>query len=171
MPAFLRNILLIPAIAFLVLPTLQSHADENATTHVDEAKLDGLKCFIMVKKDVKGKKTLEYKDGTLYLCCSSCVKRIQKKPEKYEANSNRQLVYLGQYKQTLCPLTGSEITKDSPEFKVDGGVTGVVNVHVASEGEVKKLSEMDLEAQVEALFGPEGFAKGKFVVVKATPEK
>merc|ERR1711907_610845 len=33
MPAFLRNILLIPAIAFLVLPTLQSHADEKAKKH------------------------------------------------------------------------------------------------------------------------------------------
>lgn len=170
MSSFLRYVVLLPALV-LVVGVPQIQADDPAPTHVDEAKLDGLKCFIMVKKDVKGKKTLEYKDGTLYVCCSSCVRRLEKDPAKYEAKSNHQLVYLGQYKQTCCPMTGKEISKDSPKFKVDGGVTGVVDVQVTSDDEVKQLKAMELDEQVEALFGKEAFAKGKYVVVKAKPKK
>jgi len=39
-----------------------------AAAEVDESKIDGLKCFIMVRKDVKGKKVVDYKDGKLFLC-------------------------------------------------------------------------------------------------------
>ena len=68
-------------------------------------------------------------------------------------------------------MTGKEISKDSPKFKVDGGVTGVVDVQVTSDDEVKQLKAMELDEQVEALFGKEAFAKGKYVVVKAKPKK
>ena len=61
-----------------------------AAAEVDESKLDGLKCFIMVRKEIKGKKVVDYKDGKLFLCCSSCVKKMDRDPDKYEAKANYQ---------------------------------------------------------------------------------
>ncbi len=139
-------------------------ADEPVDT-IDK-KVSSLKCFIMKTRPVAGKKIVEYKDAKLYVCCSACVARVKKYPEKYEGKANHQLVYTGQYKQTLCPITGSELTDDSPKFKVDGGVLGAVEVHVASAKEVASLKAMEIDDQINALFGTAAFKKGKFVKVK-----
>ena len=129
---------------------------------VDESKIDGLKCFIMVRKDVKGKKVFDYKDGKLFLCCSSCVKKMERDPGKYEAKANHQLVYTGQYKQHACPLSGEAVTDGSPEFEVDGGDLGAVTVRVSSKECVDQLAAKELGDQIKSVFGPEGFEKGKF---------
>ena len=54
-------------VGFCGLPSF-STCQVASAAEVDEAKLDGLKCFIMVRKDVKGKKVFDYKDGRLFLC-------------------------------------------------------------------------------------------------------
>ena len=133
-----------------------------AAAEVDESKLDGLKCFIMVRKDIKGKKVVDYKDGKLFLCCSSCVKKMDRDPGKYEAKANYQLVYTGQYRQHACPFTGKEVTSESPQVEVDGGPLGVVEVKVCSDEMVEQLDAMEFGDQVKAVFGPKGFETGQF---------
>lgn len=123
--------------------------------------LDGLKCFIMKKKDVKGKKVMDYKEGKLYLCCSSCVKRVEKYPEKYEAMANHQLVYTKQYKQTVCPVTGKKVNQESPKLKIDG-----VEVMFVDLANLQKIKELELEKQIEMVFGKKGFKMGEFKFIK-----
>ena len=116
----------------------------------------------MVRKDIKGKKVLDYKDGKLFLCCSSCVKKMDRDPGKYEAKANYQLVYTGQYRQHACPFTGKEVTSESPQVEVDGGPLGVVEVKVCSDEMVQQLDAMEFGDQVKTVFGPKGFETGKF---------
>jgi len=159
--ACVRSLQLSVLIGCLLFPGVNTDRFARAAD-VDESKLDGLKCFIMVRKDVKGKKVVDYKDGKLFVCCSSCAKRIERDPSKYEAKANFQLVYTGQYNQHACPLTGKDVTKTSPEFKVDADGQGTVTVRLASDDLVAKLAAMDVAEQVTAIFGPNGFEAGKF---------
>ena len=158
---FIRVFVLFFLVGFCWLSSF-STCHVASAAEVDEAKLDGLKCFIMVRKDVKGKKVFDYKDGKLFLCCSSCVKKMERDPSKYEAKANHQLVYTGQYTQHACPLSGEAITDSSPEFEVDGGDLGAVSVRVSSQKLVDQLAAMELGDQIKSVFGPEGFEKGKF---------
>ncbi|MEC8557523.1 MAG: hypothetical protein VXZ82_21180 [Planctomycetota bacterium] len=123
--------------------------------------LDGLKCFMMKKRDVKGKKVVDYKEGKLYLCCSSCVKRMARTPEKYEAQANHQLVYTKQYKQAACPLTGKELGNKSPKLKIGG-----VEVAFMDADSVEKIKAMEEDDQIAKVFGTDGFKTGKFTFVK-----
>ncbi|MEL6108735.1 MAG: hypothetical protein AAFU85_22235 [Planctomycetota bacterium] len=125
--------------------------------------LDGLKCFIMPKRDVKGKKVMDYKGAKLYVCCSSCVKRMTKTPEKYEAKANHQLVQTGQFKQAACPLSGGAVGKSSPDLKIGG-----VLVQFSSEEHKAKVAMLDGDKQIEAVFGAKGFKTGKFALIKKT---
>ncbi|MEM7473879.1 MAG: hypothetical protein AAF483_02745 [Planctomycetota bacterium] len=126
----------------------------------DKDPLDGLKCFMMKKKDVKGKKVVDYKEGKLYLCCSTCVKRMDKYPEKYEALANHQLVVTKQYKQGACPITGKDV--DASAKLTIGGV----EVHFADAATAAKVKGMDEDDQVTAAFGKDGFKAGKFALIK-----
>ncbi len=158
---FIRVFVPLFLFGFCGLPSFPT-CEVASAAEVDESKIDGLKCFIMVRKDVKGKKVFDYKDGKLFLCCSSCVKKMERDPGKYEAKANHQLVYTGQYKQHACPLSGNSITDGSPEFEVDGGDLGAVTVRVSSKELVDQLAAMELGEQIKSVFGPEGFEKGKF---------
>ena len=158
---FIRVFMPFFLICFYGLPSF-SACQVASAAEVDESKLDGLKCFIMVRKDVKGKKVFDYKDGKLFLCCSSCVKKMERDPGKYEAKANHQLVYTGQYKQHACPLSGETVTNESPEFEVDGGDLGAVTVRVSSKECVDQLAAMELGDQIKSVFGPQGFERGKF---------
>tara|TARA_Y100000766_G_scaffold280515_1_gene290470 strand:- start:320 stop:817 length:498 start_codon:yes stop_codon:yes gene_type:complete len=158
---FIRVFVPLFLVGFCGLPSFPT-CEVASAAEVDESKIDGLKCFIMVRKDVKGKKVFDYKDGKLFLCCSSCVKKMERDPGKYEAKANHQLVYTGQYKQHACPLSGNSITDGSPEFEVDGGDLGAVTVRVSSKELVDQLAAMELGEQIKSVFGPEGFEKGKF---------
>ncbi|MEM1226645.1 MAG: hypothetical protein AAGJ40_13170 [Planctomycetota bacterium] len=138
-----------------------------ATAQIAKAddSLDGLKCFIMVKRDVKGKKVMEYKGADLYLCCSSCVKRMTKTPEKYEAKANHQLVQTGQFVQMACPVSGEAISDSSPMLKI-GLETGEVAVYFSSDEHKAKVASLEAEEQVETVFGKTGFETGKFTLKK-----
>ncbi len=155
----------IALVASLTLATKQFAADpETAEVAETTDPLDGLKCFIMKKRDVKGKKgpkVMDYKGGKLYLCCKSCIRRVEKKPEKYEAKANHQMVYTGQFVQEVCPLSGEKIGPESPALDIEG-----VSTKFANEGELDKVKDLDVEEQIETVFGKKGFELGKFKLVK-----
>ncbi|MEM1063137.1 MAG: hypothetical protein AAGJ97_12495, partial [Planctomycetota bacterium] len=87
-----------------------------------EDPIDGLKCFIMKRKDVTEKYAVDWKEGTLYLCCKSCIKRVDRYPERYEPQANHQLLQTKQYEQNACPISGEAISDDSPTFEIGGVV-------------------------------------------------
>ncbi|MEM9656985.1 MAG: hypothetical protein AAF961_01365 [Planctomycetota bacterium] len=127
--------------------------------------LEGLKCFMMKKRDVKGKKVMEYKGGELYLCCAACVKRMTKTPEKYEAKAHHQMVYTGQFTQNRCPLSGKELAEDAPMLKING-----VETRFATSKHVDEVKKLEVDDQIERVFGKKGFKLGEFKLNKK-PEK
>lgn len=42
----------------------------------NKVSLEGVKCLMMPKKDVKEDKFVEYKDAKVYFCCPGCVKKF-----------------------------------------------------------------------------------------------
>ena len=137
-------------------------AAETAGAEAKKADpLDGLKCFIMKKKAVKGKQVVAYKGGKLHLCCSQCVRRFKKTPAKYEAKANHQMVLTGQFLQHACPVTGQVLPKDAPSLKIGG-----VKTKFASQQELAKVKKMSEEDQIATIFGVKGFKTGKFEIVK-----
>lgn len=147
----------VPVLAALLM-TVPVQAEESVDV---DAVLEDLKCFIMPKRGVKGKKEFEYKGATLYLCCSSCVKRMDKTPEKYEAKANHQLVQTGQFLQGACPVSGEAVTSSSPMLEIDRA-----KVLFSRADHKDKIAALELEEQIETVFGPEGFKMGKFELKK-----
>ena len=146
------------------IQTLNADDADVSTDAKEQDPLDGLKCFIMKKKDVKGKKgpkVMDYKGGKLYLCCKSCIRRVEKKPEKYEAKANHQMVYTGQFVQEVCPLSGEKIGPASPTLDIQG-----VEAKFANESELNKVKDLEVDDQIETVFGKDGFEVGKFKLVK-----
>ncbi|MEM0924702.1 MAG: hypothetical protein AAGJ83_01570 [Planctomycetota bacterium] len=143
---------LLIAIAFVSTPQWSEAAEK-------EDVLEDLKCFIMPKRGVKGKKVMDYKGAKLYLCCSSCVKRMTKTPEKYEAKANHQLLQTGQFVQNACPTSGDAISDASPVLEIGG-----VKVKFSSEQHKDVVAQLELEVQLEKVFGAKGFKMGKFVL-------
>ena len=144
--------------------TLDADDADGSAAATEQDPLDGLKCFIMKKKDVKGKKgpkVMDYNGGKLYLCCKSCIRRVEKKPEKYEAKANHQMVYTGQFVQELCPLSGEKIGADAPTLDIQG-----VEAKFANQAELDKVKDLDVDEQIEKVFGKDGFKVGKFKLVK-----
>jgi YHS domain-containing protein len=115
---------------------------------------EDLKCFIMPEKSVKNKYTLDHNGGTAFLCCSSCVKRIDRDPEKYNAGLNHQLVQTGQFKQTTCPITGGK-TNDEMAIEIEG--VSIKFSDQASRDKVKNLA--DEQAVVDLIFNNTQFKK------------
>lgn len=129
-------------------------------TAEDKNPLEGLKCFMMPKKDVKEEKSVEYKDANVYFCCPGCVKKFAKDPEKYAAKANHQLVATMQYEQQGCPFSGGKLDDDTA-IEVGG-----VEVKFCCNNCKGKAEKMEGDEQVEALFGEEAWEKGKFELVK-----
>ncbi|MEM9827257.1 MAG: hypothetical protein AAF958_11740 [Planctomycetota bacterium] len=125
---------------------------------VEKPPIEDLKCFIMPKRKVAGKKVMDYKKGKLYLCCGSCVKRMGRTLEKYEARANHQLVQTKQYVQTACPLGGGEISESSPTLMV-GWKTGDVKIKFASEEHKNKIAALEPEERIEKVFAAKTFDK------------
>lgn len=145
-----------------LLAALMAVAPSKAVAEDASDPLEGLKCFIMPKRDVKGKQEIEYKGATLYLCCKACVKRMDRTPEKYEAKANHQLLQTGQYVQKACPLDGSDVTDSSPVLEIQGA-----KVKFSSEEHKSTIAALELDEQIEKVFGVDGFKKGKFELKKS----
>ncbi|MEM7784542.1 MAG: hypothetical protein AAF623_14430 [Planctomycetota bacterium] len=125
-------------------------ADDDEEGH----DIEGLKCFIMPRKDVREKYAMEFNGGTLYLCCKSCTRRMERDPDKYAAQCNHQMVLTGQFEQTMCPLTGEEMS-DKFVVEVDG-----VKVKFADEESKKAVeAKTDKKEQIGLVFSTKQFKK------------
>jgi YHS domain-containing protein len=120
----------------------------------DEPKLDGLKCFIMPKKDVKKEISADYGDHKVYFCCKSCVRRFSKDNAKYATQANQHLVVTEQVKQSACPISGQP-TKDDQSTEVNG-----VTVKFCCEKCKGKVDGAADSEKAELVFGKDAFAKG-----------
>lgn len=116
--------------------------------------LEGLKCFLMPKKDVNPEKVVEYHGGKVFFCCDGCVKRFSKDPEKFAAQANRQLVQTGQFHQVNCPISGHPVNADQTA-EIGGVKVGFCCANC--KGKAEGAGE---EEQMGMIFGPEAFARG-----------
>ena len=114
-----------------------------------------VKCFIMPKRDVKESKSVDYRDGKVFFCCPDCVKKWNEDPAKYKDLANLQLVQTGQFKQTMCPISGGDI--DEEQFSE---VDGVKVFFCCSNCKGKVDSASTDEAKRALVFGEKGFEKG-----------
>jgi hypothetical protein len=129
-------------------------------------------CPIM-GKPVSTKLFAETEMGRIYVCCKSCVKDILADvPAAYRTAypTDKQL------KNELCPVSGGEITKDSPAVVLQGFaffVRGPQDVAKARENAqivLAKLADpklVDLENELCPVSG-EAVARNTFVVIEGT---
>ena len=134
---------------------------QPGVTEDKKSPLDDLKCFIMKKRKVKGKKVVKHKGADLYLCCAACVKRFGKTPEKYESFANHQVVLTGQFVQKSCPVSGEAVNDGSPKLAING-----VDVLFSSDEHKDKISQLKGDEQLKAVFGAAGFKSGRFELVE-----
>lgn len=126
----------------------------------NKVSLDGVKCLMMPKKDVKEDKFVEYKDAKVYFCCPGCVKKFSADSKPFAAKANHQLVLTKQYEQKKCPLSGGDINAEQHI------TVGDVKVGFCCGNCKGKAEKMEGDAQVEALFGDEAFKKAGYEKVK-----
>ena len=120
-----------------------------------EIKLDKVKCFLMPKRGVNKEHAVDYKDGKVFFCCKGCPKKFAANKEKYAVQANQQLYATGQYVQTGCPFSGSEVD-DEQTSKV-----GDMTVKFCCEHcKAKVDNAADDKARHELLFADKAFKKG-----------
>ena len=124
-------------------------------THDDTVKLDGVKCIVMGKNPAKAEKTVDYKDGKIYMCCDKCVAAFTADNDKYSTKANHQLALTGQFTQKACPITGKPVA-DGKEVDVGGVKVGVCCNNCKSA--VEKAE--GLEAKSALVFATAAFDKG-----------
>lgn len=128
-------------------------------------ELEGVKCFLMPKKDVNEKFASEYNGAKVYFCCKGCKGKFEKDKDKYATKANQQLVVTKLYKQTACPISGGDLDA-STEITV-----GKTKVQFCCDNcKAKAQGEKDEDKQAEMIFGKEAFKKG-FEAVKAETEE
>jgi YHS domain-containing protein len=124
-------------------------------THDDTVKLDGVKCIVMGDNPAKADKSVDYKDGKVYMCCDKCVKSFTADNAKYSTKANHQLALTGQFTQKACPITGKKVA-DGKEVDVGGVKVGVCCDNC--KGKVEKAE--GLEAKSALVFVTAAFDKG-----------
>ncbi len=121
----------------------------------DDVSLEGVKCIIMGKAAAKADKTVDYKEGKVYLCCPKCVATFSGEPTKFAVKANHQLVLTKQYEQTACPLSGGKI-----DSEITADVGGVKVAFCCKNCQGKVESAEGLEAKAELVFAEDNFSKG-----------
>ncbi len=117
--------------------------------------LTGVKCMMMPAKNVTAKQAVDYKGGKVFFCCKGCAGKFAKDSSKYAEMANQQLVATGQYQQTGCPFSGSEVD-DEAVVAVNG-----VKVKFCCGNCVNKVeSQADAVAQSRLVFSDKAFSKG-----------
>jgi YHS domain-containing protein len=124
-----------------------------------KVKLDGVKCVVNAKADVKADKSADYKEGKVYFCCGNCAKKFTDDSEKFATSANKQLVATGQYEQTKCPISGKDVNA-AQKSTVDG-----IEVSYCC-GNCKGKVEGAGDGAADLVFGDAAFAKGFAVVEK-----
>lgn len=128
-------------------------------------ELDGVKCPLMAKKDVKESFAAEYNGAKVFFCCKGCLGKFKKDPAKYATVANQQLVATKQFEQTACPLSGGKLNADT---EIEVGGSKVQFCCNNCKGKVE--GEKDSEKQMLMVFGKDAFKKG-FAKVKAETEE
>ena len=116
--------------------------------------LSGIKCVVNGDKTASPDASVEYRDGIVYVCCPSCVEKFESDPAAYVTKSNHQLVLTGQYEQSKCPISGSQV---DPHFTANIAGTEVSFCCPKCLQKVKDTAEMADRA--ELVFGDDAFEK------------
>ena len=124
--------------------------------------LKNVKCIVHATKPVSADHVVKYRKAKIYFSSAASAETFRKKPEKYEAFANHQLVLTRQYVQQACPLSGEPPDEDSVILNVAG-----VNVHLLCKDCAEEIGSLPLGEQIETLFDAEGFKLGKFRLKKS----
>jgi len=126
----------------------------SAVVANDAPDLTGIKCIVMGQRAANIKYAVEYRDGSVYLCCPRCQENFSGDVEKYSTKANHQLVVTGQYIQTACP-SGAKI--EDVKFKLN--VAGVEIAFSSKEERAKVADQPDIKKKVELVFANKLFKK------------
>jgi len=110
--------------------------------------------------DAKKEQSAKYKEKDVYFCCEKCKAAFEADNTKFTTKANHQLVQTGQFRQTVCPLSGGALNKE--QF---AKVTGVKVTFCCDKckGAIEAASAED---QLTKIFADEVFAKS-FAAKKA----
>ena len=156
--------LLAGCVSAAILTAALIAADDAKKDAKDEIKLEGVKCVVNAKGDVKEKSFVEYKGAKVFFCCDNCPKKFSESPEKFSTSANYQLVATHQFKQKKCPLSGQDI-KEGTELDVSG-----VEVAFCCNNCKGKVEKADGKKQIELVFSDEAFDKA-FKIKKDKEDK
>ncbi len=118
-----------------------------------ESELSKVMCPVS-NKPVKESATADYRDATVYFCCPNCPKAFTKKPSKYAAKANLQLVQTKQFHQVACPISGQPVDSDITS-KV-----GQLDVGMCCENCQGKVDKAEEDDKLALVFSDKAFEKG-----------
>lgn len=103
--------------------------------------------------DAKKEQSAKYKDKDVYFCCEKCKAAFEADNAKFTTKANHQLVQTGQFRQTVCPLSGGAVNKEQ-SAKVAG-----VKVTFCCDKCKGAIEAATAEDQLTKIFADEVFAK------------
>lgn len=128
----------------------------GVTFAADTIDLKDIKCLMNQKSPAKADKTSEWKECSVYFCCSNCQGSFEGDKKKFATKANHQLVATKQVEQGGCPFTGGPIKADQTvEFKG----ASVSFCCGKCKGSAEKMSDED---KLEKLFGEKAYESAKF---------
>ena len=137
-----------------------------ATAQGQDAKktddpLQGVKCCMMEKNNVKKEQSASYHDAMVYFCCPKCKAAFEKDSAKFAVKANQQLVQTKQFVQKVCPISGEKVDQ-AQTVKI-----GETEVQFCCDKCVAKVNAAsDDEAKAKMIFSNEAFEKA-FVKVES----
>lgn len=131
---------------------------ETAQEPVAEApavNLEGIKCLVTGgDANASAEFHAVWREGTVYLSDADAVKSFESDSQKYATEANHQLVLTGQYGQTLCPFSGSDVAEG-----ITLAVAGVEVGFCCEDCKNKVMAETETSAQAALVFGNDAFEK------------
>lgn len=149
----MKNSWVLGLIAFVATFATVSFAVD---TKIDFASMKCLVSGAAAKED----KSSDWKDGKVYFCCGSCLKKFDGDNKGFAAKANHQLIASKQVEQKACPFSGGDVKAGTAiEFK-GASIAFCCN---NCKGKAEKMSDDD---KVAKLFGEDAYAKAKFAKVE-----
>ena len=122
----------------------------------DAVDLKDIKCLLNPKAAAKADKASEWKECSVYFCCSNCLGKFEGDKKALASKANHQLVATKQVEQGVCPFSGVPAKADQKvEFK---GAT-VTFCCGTCKGKAEKMSD---DEKLEGLFGEKAYEKAKY---------
>jgi len=137
----------------------------GATAFAADVDFKKINCVVS-GKPVDAAKSVDYKDGKVYLCCGGCPGKFAKDTKKFSAKANHQLVATKQYEQKGCPISGGEV-KSETLVKLAGTELGFC----CNKCKGKFESAKDDAARMELVFSDKAFKKGFKKVEKSASKE